>query len=263
MTTMVVWASSAWTDSTLSYSWVDDKVEVLYDLKFARPTNLKERVGWLFTKSNNDFYIKTKKSFPLVVNTEDFSSNNEVATWLYSNILWWSNNKILSGNNITIIWWEWLKVEWKNDNSVILWWKNNILEGWSWAPSVMVWWERNSIKSNHNWVVVVGWNNQTVGENAENVVLIGWSNITVGNNVKNVIAWWKNISINESDVFVLSNDGSSFSPDTWNAFYLNVEEWLWVNVNAPGSYWLGLSGSSFHSIEYIRPQLVHLICSKG
>jgi hypothetical protein len=53
----------------LSYSGVDDVVEVLYNLDFAKPEDLEKKVAKMYINNNKDFYLQT--SIPLVVNAED------------------------------------------------------------------------------------------------------------------------------------------------------------------------------------------------
>ena len=244
MTTMAAWASSEW-DNKLSYSWVNDNVEVLYNLDFVKPENLQSKVASMFTDKNKDF--KLKSLYSLIVNP-DGNKSNEIATWVRSNILWWKDNIILSGDNITIIGWESNMVEdYENsDNSVMFWWQGNDLKGGKdgWSPAIMVWWSNNQIELGHDWVVVIGWNNQQVNEEgAENVILIGWRWVNVGRNVKNVIvAWWKNVTINNwlENIFVFSNS-SSFVPQTSGTFYLDVLNWLWINTSI-SKMWVAVNG---------------------
>ena len=66
MTTTSVWAAWLWKPlKDITYSWMDDKVEVLYNLQFSMPNNLSGVVGEMYTVNNNDFYIT---STPLTVN---------------------------------------------------------------------------------------------------------------------------------------------------------------------------------------------------
>ena len=245
MSTSSVWAARLWQDiSTLSYSGIDDKVEVLYNLDFAKPEDLEKKLIKMYIKDTKNLYVQT--AIPLVENPDNIvdTDKNEVADWVHSNILWWYNNEVKS-DNITIVWWSDITVENGNNNAVVFWWDEINLE-WEaqWNSATLVWGKKNEVNGRHNWVVIIWWEEQKViGDNVENIALIWWSNIKLpyGNN-KNIVVWWSDIVIKDwlSNVFAF---GSNFVPQTSGTFYLNVEKWVWVNVKASGKKGLSTNGA--------------------
>lgn len=250
MSTSSVWAAKLWRDiSTLSYSGVDDVVEVLYNLDFAKPEDLEKKVAKMYINNNKDFYLQT--SIPLVVNAEDTIGDslkeNQVIAWEKSNILWWYGNRV-RGSNVTIIWWNENVMEsidgWSFDNSVIFWWENIKLRDGNGFPAIIVWWKNHQVEPGHNWIAIVWWETQQINDKgAKNVVLIWWTEIDVnGENAENIVVWWKNIDVNEwiNNVFVFSSDWSFVPQSSW-AFYLNVAKGLWINTQALGK-WVTTNG---------------------
>ena len=250
MSTSSVWAAKLWRDiSTLSYSGVDDVVEVLYNLDFAKPEDLEKKVAKMYINNNKDFYLQT--SIPLVVNAEDTIGDslkeNQVIAWEKSNILWWYGNRV-RGSNVTIIWWNENVMEsidgWSFDNSVIFWWENIKLRDGNGFPAIIVWWKNHQVEPGHNWIAIVWWETQQINDKgAKNVVLIWWTEIDVnGENAENIVVWWKNIDVNEwiNNVFVFSSDWSFVPQSSW-AFYLNVAKGLWINTQALGK-WITTNG---------------------
>ena len=98
--TTSVWATADDTNicpnDICSYTWLDDKSEVLYRMDFVDPENLEKTVNSMYIKDAN-FYIT---SGPVIVNPAtadetDIDRNvNKVWSGVYSHILWWSDNEV-------------------------------------------------------------------------------------------------------------------------------------------------------------------------
>ena len=249
MTTTSVWAAWLWKPlKDITYSWMDDKVEVLYNLQFSMPNNLSGVVGEMYTVNNNDFYIT---STPLTVNLSNTITKNVVDTWLYSNILWWAGN-IVKSKNITIIWWSSNKIWSSNDNAVILWWVWDEIRSSTagHVPSVIVWWNHNTIYDNGNWSAIIWWESNSIWASVSNSFILWWKSNNA--NANNVIIWWSGVTADTWNVFVFSNVWT-FKPKTSKAFYLNAERWLWINRSSAGK-WVTVNGPvRFGEIKITNP----------
>ena len=129
----------------IPYTWLNDKLEVLYNLSFIKPDNTKLNDLYLIGNSMyGKLYISSSK--PIVVNPLEWSNfrpNNRVVGDVYSNILWWDDNEV-SSNNLTIVGWKNNTVAGWNDNSTVLWWSGNKIK-WSNSQSVLLWGSGNVI----------------------------------------------------------------------------------------------------------------------
>lgn len=215
----------------LQYTAVDDKVEVLSRLSFTITwDDNKATIVSEMYQSGTTLYVVPK---PLVVNYSPFLTNeNILGSWVWWNILWWYDNKVYS-DNITIVWWKGNFVNSWNMNSTVLWWVWNTLGAWNETPSIMVWWENNKVEDN-KWVnLLIWWKGNTVS-NTESVNIVWWENNKVEDG-SNVIIWWSNVTVwsGVKNVFIFS-DGSTITlnnpSDESDAFYLQVENGLWLNV---------------------------------
>lgn len=250
--TSSVWAAG-WTqpNKTLEYTWLDDKTEVLYRKKFVDPNDLSKVVAEMYADTNGVLHIIP---VPLVVNKWDWNSiqtDNSVASNVYGNVLWWLNNDVKS-DNVTLIAWNNNDVVSWNTNATVLWWNWNVYNSGNawWAPMVVIWWSSNVMWSNHNGNVLIWWNSAIIWNNISNSVVLWWEGNEISAN--NVIVWWKNVKVNpwKSNVFAFS-DGFEwdFSPDSSNAFYLNLNRWVWINTSS-NKKWLSVNGAiSFWEID--------------
>lgn len=228
--------TSAMDIQSITYTWIDNKVEVLYNMQFADPSNLEKVVNNLYM-SGESLYISPN----IVV----VSGDNIVWTGKYSHILWWMGNEIYS-NNITIIAWKNNIVRIKNNNASILWWVGNEIGTWYASseriPSVFVWWSGNKAIYADKGAVLIWWRDNRVENYSsfKNTFLLWWyQNYSRGTNI---ILWWHDITNTSHNVFVYSNYPGSgwiiFEPSSSNAFYLHVisgaginTEWIeWLSV---------------------------------
>ena len=222
----------------LTYRWVDDKTEVLDRLSFMYTGEDDQMtvVTEMYQEWKN-LYVVPK---PLIVNVSLDPSNpykNKVWLWVWWNILWWRDNEINS-DNITLVWWQWNRIEFGNTNATLLWWKENKIQWWNESPVIMVWWEGN-IALENKWVNVLIWWSGSRVYGTEGVNVVWWSNIKL-DGWSNVIVWWSNVSVggDVDNVFIFSPGNSQFRPDNTdgdNAFYLDVDNGLWLN--RPWSKW--------------------------
>ena len=235
--TVSVWATDDTWKYSMVYPWRDDRVEVLYWLQISDKNKLWDEFVNQFFMKDKTLYLSPNQ---VKVKSKDSFGDNTVDTWKYINVLWWEDNNIKS-DNITLIAWNWNGVEELNDSASILWWQSNKIEGMSsWAPAVIAWWDENKI-INNNSNVIIWWNKNTI-TGAENAVILWWENNTV-NGRKNIIVWWSNVEVNGVDnVFVYSNSSSKFKPESSNAFYLNLSDWVGINADAARK-WLSVSGA--------------------
>lgn len=235
------WAIEIPTIDQFNYTWVDEKQEALYGMRFVYKENMVEDVINMYVKGRA-LYVTPN---PVVVNPINHTTNeisdgtNTVNEGLYGHVLWWFKNKV-SSDNVTLIAWEENEVPENNDNATLLWWKKNKNFGrmkTNWTPMVVVWWEENEIWNYHDGVALLWWKKNKVGNNVTNAFILWWEENRVDNGVSNVIVWWKNVGKNVGvkvdNVFVYSNK-DNFEPQTPNAFYLNVENGVWINTD-PGS----------------------------
>ena len=230
LTTSSVWA--IWKDiNKVSYSWLDDVTEVLYHMDLADPKQLDKKVGEMYYKTSEwTFYIAWPS---MVMNSEKplASQKNEIGNDNFSNILWWAWDKVYS-DNVTVIWGSSISVAASNDDAVVLWWEWNkiIWNGWS-DPVIMIWWSDNTIKDGHDGDAIIWWSHNTIESSVSNSFILWWNTNTVSAN--NVIVWGSNVTVDAwiDNVFVYSSDWS-FKPNKAKTFYLNVANWLWVNMGS-------------------------------
>ena len=248
MTASVLWATPSNISrpfTNITYTWLDDNQEVLYDMKFVDPNNLYRVVSDIYI-SGASLYISPS---PVIVHPLNSLGQvdrtvNVVKSGVYSHILWWRNNDVRSAN-ITLVAWEWNIVYEGSDNDSILWWKNHhqIYGGSAWsAPSVVAWWEDHFLGSSSDGVVFLWWNGNSVHSASTNWVLLWWKDNTISY-VNNVIVWWSNIydEMSANNIFAYSNFSSNFYPESSNAFYLNMLKWVGIGMDSDDK-WLYVSG---------------------
>ena len=238
--TVSVWA--AWNDDdfNITYSWLNDTVEVLYWLHFADPESLWE-------DPINEFYVKDGSLYltphQIIFNETGAGwDDNVVDTGKYINVLWWEWN-IVDADGVAIIAWYKNVVDDNSSIPSILWWDENELKWIDWdvlTPSVIAWWKNNKVIRNDGAVVVWWENNQISG--SSNSFVLWWE----GNEVdgwSNVIIWWKNVKVSGVDnIFAFSDTESDFEPESSNAFYLDLTNW--VGISADSSIrWVSVSGT--------------------
>ena len=221
--TSTAWAAgwdNWWDNLWVSYTWFDDRIEVLYKVWMTTGNDTENDEIYL----NNGVVIITPRK--VIANSSDNSVNNDV----YWNILWWDHNEIKS-DNVTIVAWSGNIISENNENSTILWWKNNKVEGirelGAETPSVIIWWINNLINNVQNWVVILWWN---WNENSDDKSFILW---WAGNKInnENVIVWWINNTIGQENIFSFSNK-NTFDPTKNRTFYLYLIWWLWINTRS-------------------------------
>ena len=227
------------------YTWLDDKQEVLYGMRFVNKNDMQKLVSEIYVNGKSLYIVPN----PVVVNevpgwTEGiFDSSNEVNLGVYGHVLWWRRNKVES-ENVTLIAWTDNTVRTWNDNAAFLWWDGNKHIGKSgWTPVVVVWWQKNEVWDDHDGVALIWWKGNKVGESVSNAFLLWWRDNYVEDNIKNVIVWWQKVDVNSTDnIFVYSNDSSStFTPKSSNAFYLNMGKGVGINTDASDK-WLAVKG---------------------
>ena len=222
-----------------SYTWLDEKQEVLYGMRFVDRDDFDKIISNMYI-TGSSLYITPN---PVIVNTDDgggFYTENKVKEGVYGHVLWWINNEVRS-QNITLIAWKHIVVE-DNDNATLLWWDNNTFwSGWR-TPMVVVWWSENTIWYDHDGVALIWWKDNHIRDNVSNSFILWWENNIIQDDRNNVIVWWKNVTVDEDDVFVYSNSDTEFNPDTSNAFYLNVENGVGINT-APSNRGLAVKGA--------------------
>ena len=248
--TSFVWASDNEESETVykefEYTWIDDNKETVYGIKFVDPSNMRKITNNIFVQSGN-LYISPN---PVVVNPiksdgKSIDRNVNLLSWVYphiknSHILWWKNNKMYwvsdsSPENIVLIGWEGNIISSSNKNTVIL--------GWSWnyvdqqydtnrdPSAVLIWWQNNSVASAHHGPILIWWKNNYVEEHSTQTAILWWENNRVEAHWGGRIIWWKNVIVTgASDIFTYSNSDETFTPQTSNAFYLNMKKWVWVNT---------------------------------
>ena len=237
-----LFTSSVWVEASsqeYTYKWIDDKVEVIFDLSFAPKNNLRKVVTNMYLTTGGTFYMSGK-----VAN----SSNTSVipASATNTNLLWGDSTNIAS-KNVTVIWWKNNDIQQWNPSAAVLGWEwNKVLPGDnSKYGVVLLWWSGNEIWGSQDGNAVVGWNKNKIENNVKNSYILWWENNLIKANTNNAIVWWKGVTVNWlSNIFVFS-DGS-FAPQWSNAFYLDVfngvsfwstyYKW-WVSSNWPVSFW--------------------------
>ena len=235
--TSSIWVEASDENGDLTYEWIDDQVEVIFDLSFAPEGDLWNAVSNMYLTTEWTFYISGD-----VVNS---SHDNNIDGRVY--LLWWEK-MVVASDNITLMWWRNNNIEESNPNTAILWWEwNTLLVGDDKNAAVLLWWSDNTIWTSQDGNGIIWWNHNVIGNNVVNSYILWWEWNTISAGSKNVIVWWKGVNINTalSDVFVFS-DGGGFSPKASNAFYLDVAKglWLWtaatlwwVKSAGPVSFW--------------------------
>ena len=239
----VLWIISVWlltksaiavwweeTTSTVVYTWVDDNVDVVVGLNFIDQDNQSKDL-YNFYESWDNLYVTPNN---VVVNVTDslgrIERNNEVIGSVYGHVLWGEGNK-LNSDNVTIIAWSSNDLGAGNTNAVLLWWTGNImggsevlaLVGWEWndvnkKDSLIIWWNNNTVNGG-NWSTSVLWWKWNV---------IAWDNAVV---------WWLGIKMwsDKNNIFAYSNrnvSAGSFTTKSSDAFYLDIQKWLWINLGS-------------------------------
>ena len=219
-------------DSTsyLQFNWLADKNLKIYHLNLVNPSDLSHTEAEMYIDSNSTFHITPASIVTNLTDwARDFTYDNKVDDWLYSNILWWNIQEVHS-NNVTLIWWRLNNIVAWNDNATILWWVDNVYWAGNWTPMVVVWWTQNIMYWSHNWNAIIWWNHNVIWWNVTNWFILWWSNNEVLKN--SWIVAWKNVKLNKENAFVYSNSSSDFTPLSDNAFYLNADGWVWINVDS-------------------------------
>ena len=242
------------TVSDLSYTWIDNEMEVIYAMRFLDPGDLTEIINNIYMSGNN-LYISPN---PVVVHSRSYmeepgqegQADNMVWSGVYAHILWWENNKVYS-NNVTLIAWEDNEVASWNDNAAVLWWVGNRFGPWKsgWVPMVSIWWYENVLWTGHDGSALIWWKNNRIWENSSSVYIFWWENNEVGDNVKNAMVWWTNVTVSGvNNIFVYSTYGN-FSPLSSNAFYLNLYRGVWLGVDS-NHFGIAISGAvSFWELD--------------
>ena len=233
--------------SSFYYTWVDNNRDVVYHLYFVSKDNLSNLVNEMFIKKNSNRINFHMSWNSVVIWQYKMNGSLSPSTWTEnsknSNILTWNDNTTkVDSNNITIIGWRDNIISKWNDNATVLWWMGNKLDEWNnkWAPAVMIWGSGNSIWKNQNGTVIIWGENNKIWDNITNSQIFGWKNNTV--KVSGSMVAWKNVNNDSaSNSFVFSNSEKEFSPKTSNAFYLNVEKWVWLNMKSLAK-WISSSG---------------------
>lgn len=208
-----IWAISIFTifqanaDNQINYQWFDNNAWVLKNLNFSK--------SWDITNITNSFYMKNNNIILKIPNVIVPSSENIEYINSWKIILWWLGNKTNSLN--PIIWWNYISSSW--DNTAF--WGENITIEWK---GTSYWWKENTITWNNT---VIWWENNKA-EWEENIIM-WWKEITVWWN--NNIAAWERITNNYDNTFIFNNNNNytTFTPQTWNAFYINSQWGLWIN----------------------------------
>lgn len=236
------------TDSSgFSYSWLNDNVEVIYEANFVDPDNTYNIGGRIYMDNawNKTNLVIQWNTF---LNWENNSAPNSNRN---ANILWWKNN-IINANNITTLWWEENIIY--SDNVAVLWWKgNNISDrnisiawgGWSiWGlgwltipisqqitPKVLIGSKNSNIWIAWTWSMIIWWSGNAI--NSKNSAILWWSENEIINISWWIIIAWQKVNVNKTgleNVFVFSDGRTTFQPQSSNAFYLNTQKWLWLNM---------------------------------
>ena len=233
-----VWWQTSLT--TLSYTWLESKNEVVYDMFFIDKGN-QEIINEIYMKKDGDnrnFYISWNSVvlgnlLPNYEGLDKVSVLNLVWEGKYSNILWWDHNNINS-SNITIIAGISNAISEWNDNATIVWSAGSSVSTWGGnVPLVLVWWSNNEIGSNQNGTVIIWWNWNKIFDNVSNSQILGWNGNKVA--VDNVIVAWNNVEATPSGEWSFVFNWYStevFRPNSTNSFFLNVEKGVWLNMEA-------------------------------
>ena len=222
--TSSVWVEASGPSSEVTYEWIDDQVEVVFDLSFAPENDLGNAVSNMYLTTEGTFYMEWE-----VVNS---SAGNAVdANNAY--LLWWEWANIAS-DNITLIWGsnngsQNNDIQEGNPNAAILWWEWNIVSsGNNKNPAVLLWWKGNTIWTNQDGDAIIGWNNNVIGANVVNSYILWWESNQIFAGSKNVIVWGKQVLLDRvlSNIFAFAD--RNFIPKWSNAFYLYVTKGLWL-----------------------------------
>ena len=227
-------------DNYLNYTWVNDVAQKVYNLDFVKAQQQTDKV-WSMYFSGGVLYITDSVNVanPELWNPILWNTNTLSASW---NILWWKNVS-LSSKNVSVLWWEWVTVSSGNDNSSVWWWKVLKLFTREWnVPSVLIGWGENEIWANHDGNVIVGWEKNTLSGGVVEGMILWWKDNTVSSSTGVVVAW-SNVKVeNLENVFVFSDGDWNFVPTASGAFYLNVREWVGVNMDSKWE-WISSKGS--------------------
>jgi len=238
------WEQELWEITEFDYTWLDNRVEVLYGMRFLDPSDFTKIVNSIYM-SGSSLYISPN---PVIVN----GSNNTVDTGVYSHILWWENNEV-SSNNITLIAWSNNKIHAWNDNASVLWWSGNEVMSWKsgWISAILVGWESNVMGTGHDGNALIWWSNNTIwpiedpyadADEVSDSIVLWWERNAIGIDSYNVIIWWKKVLVQgKHNIFVYSNIDGWFSPRSHNAFYLNVGGGVWISTG--WIEWLSVGGA--------------------
>ena len=213
----VLYVNAAW----VSYDWVNDNTETVYDINFLQSWNQSDDFNRIYVTWTDTSSTVVVASGTIISQYYDEWSENfwnvNVATW-YSQILWWSWISVNS-DNITVLWWNTNVVETGNDNLTILWWRWNTILGWSnwWSPVVVVGWSGNQVGISQDGTIIIWWWANVMSGWITNAQILWWERNEVG--ADNVTVAGADIKNNMSNTFVFS-DGEIwvFVPSTPNAF---------------------------------------------
>lgn len=246
-----VWAAdiAGNTQSKPSYKWLDDKVEVLYNLSFMwEKDNVSSEVVNASMEDEGSLYITGNQVIvkPVGLLGGTVWGSNVVWDWVDANILWWENN-LVNANNVTLVAWDNNKIQEWSDNSTVLWWLNNSIGMDEYyymkkdENSILLWWE-SSYLSGIGLNAIIGWSWNTL-ENVIGVTLLWWW-WNVAKFLGEGIVWGRMIEVDQwpwglREIFVFSdgheaymNESNKFSPEDPYAFYLDVRQGLWLDTQA-------------------------------
>jgi len=213
--------------------WINDTSETLFEANFASSGDLAHDVNKIYAKNLGNVitvYMNPKLITQQYNNNYKFTEINNTTS--SSPILWWKNIDVNS-ENVTIIGWTNINVNEQNNNASILWGKENTLQKWEntdATPAILIWWNKNTIWEKQEWNAIIWWENNTINKNIQHAQILWWESnvistndvIVAGRKINNTTAW-------KSFVFS-SNEGSeNFIPNSSNSFYLNTENWFWIN----------------------------------
>ena len=221
----------------LNYNeWLNERTEVLYKLDFVRKDDLKNVISTI--EVDDKWGIDRLSITPKPVVITRWYGNDIWNYDKYVNLLWWDDLNIYS-DNISIIWWSYNEVNGYNNNATIFWWKSNkiVSNNSNGVPNVIIWWENNVIW----WInaVILWWESNVISWNDS--FILWWTENKINAGVTNAIVAWKKVTADKRNIFVFSNDNNGFSPEKDNAFYINVQKWMWINGNASG--WVVSNGA--------------------
>ena len=232
-------AMAVWWDgntSSVAYTWLDDKVDVVVGLNFIDQDNQSKDL-YNFYESWDNLYVTPNNVVVNVTNTNgEIVKNNEVIGSVYGHVLWWEWNK-LNSDNVTIIAWSSNEIGAGNTNAVLLWWTGNTMGGSN--VIALVWWEWNTIWTSKKSGIIVWWKGNKLTESTQSlqwsVSILWWQENLVG--WDNVLVWWLKVMVGDNLENLFAYSSKNLASDKFNtkssdAFYLDIQKWLWINLES-------------------------------